>query len=508
MAQARSQVKNWLRQNGYLLFPLLAFAIPLIARAIPEILMGQYLVGFDSLGYYVPNTLGWLDTGVSFWVLMSSAPLVYVILMGVTSLGAPILFSLKVLGPLLLGLLGYSTYLYATKGLSWSSKKGLAVAVLSTLYFVALRVSWDMFRSELALVFLFVALILLRKKSCSSSSSIKNGVLLSAAMALVVLSHQLVAIIMFAIVIASVVCFSLKKNKIELRRILVCSVPAAFLFCLILYINYFVFSSPIMGYSVNYAGGFESLVALSHPALVLDTLGFLVFCYLPLVPFLVFGFKRSSSNLQLKAWMLWICIPLLIAIISPTAFFLGGVLPYRWILLLTYPLSFYAVEGLFAIKWNWSRIAYKVAVCSMIGFLSVSFMVLPNSGALSYFGSYPTYVPRSMLQNTVQLSDCQGTADALLWAKNNVPSNGYLLVHEAFYGWASLTFDSSRLIPYFFVTPSEVADHLQDANSSNPLYLIWWVNGTGWYGQPNVPSSFIELYQSGNMAIYQFNDTN
>ena len=27
MAQARSQVKNWLRQNGYLLFPLLAFAI-------------------------------------------------------------------------------------------------------------------------------------------------------------------------------------------------------------------------------------------------------------------------------------------------------------------------------------------------------------------------------------------------------------------------------------------------------------------------------------------------
>lgn len=466
--------------------------------------MGQYLLGFDTMGYYVPNTLTWLGNGVSFWALMSSAPLLYILLMGITSVGAPIVISLKILGPLILGLLGFVTYFYANKALSWSSKKSLLVAILSTLYFVALRISWDMFRSELALIFLFLTLIILQK----NSHTFRNGLLLSLTMALAVLSHQLVAIIMFAVIIATIISFSLKKKKAELHRIIVCSIPSALLLFLIIYINYFVFSSPIMGYSVNYAGGFEALATASHPELVINTLGFLAFCYLPLVPLLIFGIRRFKSNIQLKAWMLWIFIPILLVIISPNTFFLGGVLPYRWILLLTYPLSFYAVEGLFAIKWNWYKIAYKVAVGFIIALLSVGFLVLPNSGALSYYGSYPTYLPKSMLQNTVQLSDCQDTANALLWAQNNLPRNGYLLVHEAFYGWATLSFDSNRLIPYFFVSPAEVADKLQQNNPSNPLYLIWWVNGTGWYGQPTVPVSFKELYHSGNIAIYQYSMTN
>ena len=83
-------------------------------------------------------------------------------------------------------------------------------------------------------------------------------------MALVVFSHQLIAIIMFAIIIATITSLSLKKKKAELHRIIVCSIPAAVLLFLIIYINYFVFSSPIMGYSVNYAGGFEALATASH----------------------------------------------------------------------------------------------------------------------------------------------------------------------------------------------------------------------------------------------------
>jgi hypothetical protein len=184
------------------------------------------------------------------------------------------------------------------------------------------------------------------------------------------------------------------------------------------------------------------------------------------------------------------------------------VLPFRWILLLTYPLSFYAVEGFFAIKWNWQKIVYKIAVGFIIALLTVSFMVLPNSGASGYFGAYPTYVPKSMLQNTIQLSDCQDTANALLWAKNNMPPNGYLLVHEAFYGWATLSFNSSQLLPYFFSNPADVVGSIHHDNPSGQLYLIWWVNGTGWYGQPTVSASFNELYHSGNIAIYQYSTVN
>jgi hypothetical protein len=113
-----------------------------------------------------------------------------------------------------------------------------------------------------------------------------------------------------------------------------------------------------------------------------------------------------------------------------------------------------------------------------------------------------------MLQNTVQLSDCQDTTNAMLWAKNNMDSNGFLLVHEAFYGWATLNFDSNHFIPYFFGNLTNTVNTLRENNSTNPLYLIWWVNGAGWYGQPTVPTTFKELYQSGNIAIYQYSETN
>jgi hypothetical protein len=504
VTQARVSGKVWFSQNGHLLFPFLAFIIPLIVRAVPEILMNQYLVGFDTIGFYIPNTLTWLSNGVSSWSLMSSAPLLYILLMGITSIGVPITVTLKILGPLVLGLLGFATYYYAHKGLSWSSKKSLTVAILSTLYFVALRISWDMFRSELALIFLFLTLTILQKNRIS----IRNGLLLSLMMALVVFSHQLVAIIMFAIITAMITNYSLKKKKTELSRVIVCSIPAALILLLIIYINYFVFSSPVMSYSVNYSGGFETLATVSHFDLVINTLGFLMFCYLPLVPLFIFGLRRSKSNIHFNAWILWAIIPILLVVLSPNTYFLGGVLPFRWILLLTYPLSFYAVEGLFAIKWNWHKIAYKVAVGSIIGILSVGFLALPNNGAFGYFGSYPTYVPKSMLQNTVQLSDCQDTSNALRWAQNNMASDGFLLVHEAFYGWAMLGFNSSRLIPYFFGNLTDAVNTQLDKNSTNPLYLIWWVNGTGWYGQTTVPAIFKELYSSGNIAIYQYFKTN
>ncbi|HEY4823050.1 MAG TPA: hypothetical protein VIH83_05130 [Candidatus Bathyarchaeia archaeon] len=40
-------------------FGLAAFLIPLMVRAIPEILVGPYPVGFDTIAFYVPNTLDW-----------------------------------------------------------------------------------------------------------------------------------------------------------------------------------------------------------------------------------------------------------------------------------------------------------------------------------------------------------------------------------------------------------------------------------------------------------------
>ena len=481
-------------------FPLLAFFIPLVVRAIPEILMGPFVVGFDTLGYYVPNTLVWLRNGVGFWNFMAVAPFLYVLLMGVTSVGVPIVISLKVMSPLLLGFLGLAVFSYANKTLSWSPKKSLLVVLFATLYFVALRVSWDMLRSELALIFLFVTLIFLKK----DGNPLKNGVLLSLAMLSVVFAHQLIAVVMFAMVLATVIRLYLDKTMVELHRLVVCSVPAGVLFFVIVYANYAASSqfSVIGGFPGQGSGGFMALFGFaSYTDLVVDTLGFLVFCYLPLIPLLVIGARRFKSNLQLKAWISWVLISLLVVIISPNAFF--AVFPYRWTLLLTYPLAFYAAEAFASIKLN----AYKAGVGLMLAILSVGFIALPTNSPFPYYVAFPKYVPTSMLQNTVSLSDSQDTANALQWIQNNMPNDGHLLVHDAFYGWASLTLDRSQLIPYGYDNPEATAQKLIEHGSEYPLYLIWWVNGTGWHGQRTVSSAFRLVYESGRIAVFIYNDS-
>jgi hypothetical protein len=99
VTQVRNPAKNWLRQNGRILFPFLAFAIPFMLRVIPEILMDPYLTGFDTAGYYLPNTLNWMSNGGNFWAFMADAPLMYIAVLGVISTGVPIVFSFKVLAP-------------------------------------------------------------------------------------------------------------------------------------------------------------------------------------------------------------------------------------------------------------------------------------------------------------------------------------------------------------------------------------------------------------------------
>ncbi len=78
-----------------------------------------------------------------------------------------------------------------------------------------------------------------------------------------------------------------------------------------------------------------------------------------------------------------------------------------------------------------------------------------------------------------------------------------MLTHEAFYGWGLTTLDENQMIYYGFGDPVQAAETaIQKGN--NQIYLIWWTNGTGWYGQSTLPTSFEEVYRSGRIVLYQF----
>lgn len=474
------------------IFPLLAFLIPLAVRAVPEILMGPYIVGFDTVGYYIPNVLMWMREGVNFWEYVATAPLFYAILMGLTSLGIPLTLTLKIMPPLLHGFLALAIYFYASKVLVWSYKKSLFVALLATLYFVALRVSWDMLRNELGLVLLFMTLILLQK----DGEEWKHYALLSISMIFVVLAHQLVAVIMFAVTAVTIVRMLFTKRHVEARSLVVTSVPATLLFFLIVYANYMI--SPrfavVSGFPGMKSEGWLALFGFaSYPDMVVSTLGFLLYCCLPLLPFALMGARRLN-NLQIKSWFLWSLVAICSPIIIPDAFIPGG---YRWTLMLVFPMSFYAVEALIRFKSNTRRLLVVFVLLA----LTTGFVIVPYDRAFPYYTLFPYRVPSSMLQNTVPLSDCGDTVNALQWLKSNMHDGARLLTHDAFHGWGLLVLGTDQIIPYGYENPEGVAlEALQDGY--NPLYLIWWTDGNGWHGQPTVPSSFKEVYKSGRIAVF------
>jgi len=188
---------------------------------IPEILMGAYPLGFDTVSYYIPITTQWLTGGFDFWQAMNLVPLFYVILSAVTAMDIPFIVSLKILPSLLHAFLALTIYYYANKGLNWSPRKSLLTSLLATLYFVALRVSWDMLRNQLGLIFLFLTLILSSMVLNKGDAKWKHYILLSLAAVLTVLSHQLAAMLLLVIFAALITRILLKGERAKAKKMLI-----------------------------------------------------------------------------------------------------------------------------------------------------------------------------------------------------------------------------------------------------------------------------------------------
>jgi hypothetical protein len=502
VVNAPNIVKDWIAQKKFI-FPLLAFFIPLIVRTIPEILMGPYIVGFDTMGFYVPNTLMWLHNGINFGDFLATAPLFYTIFMSIVAAGGSPVFVLKVIPPLLLGFLGLSMYAYAQRGLGWSPSRSVFVALLGSIYFVALRTSWDQLREELGLIFFFTVLTLLIYRK---GRSWKNYALLSLVMVVVALTHQLVSVLMFGVIICTVVYNLFRRNFVDSITLILASLPA------ILYFFTAYLSDVLHSGILNYSTSGEATLAnwtgfASYQSILVDAGGFFLYCFILLLPLALVNLRRLQ-NLQLKAWLLLSLILVLVPIAS--------ISPYRWILMLTYPLVFFAAETLGrlrSIKWKRykftvSRIALLYLVLST-AVLSLGYVIMTPDKPFFYFNpnylnSYEYQIPTSMLQNTISVTDCRDTVNVLDWFKINVNANSILLTHTVFYSWALLNLNESQVKSYGFDDPEQSAIEASH-DGYKQIYLIWWINGQGWYGEPTLPSSFHEVYSSGKIAIYTYN---
>lgn len=471
-------------------FALAAFLVPLLVRLLPEVLMGQYLLGFDTIAYYVPVVERWVSGGYGFLQVMAMAPLFYSIVAGFVLAGVNVVWVLKIMAPVLHGFLGLAIYVYARRGFGWGSGKSLLVTSLATLYFVALRISWDMLRSELALIFLFAFLML---SHGWEGESWKRFMALVSVAVLVALSHQLVSLVMFSVIVAFCLQHIIRKEYGSAWRLFLLSLPSIAVFGLVFYSNYVV-SAGLM------FGGTEWLLAFGFGPVrdvLVSTVGFLLFCFLPLLPFVWVGWK-GLKGLGFRAWIGWCLFGVFLGVFASSGWF---PLSYRWSLLVVFPLAFLAVEGFSSFRFRRLR---KV-LAGFLVFLTSVFLLLPANFAFPYFSTvYANYVPSSMLQNTVPLGDCGDVVRVMGWCKVNVNSQGtVLLLHDVFYGWGLLYDGNGRIFSYGYENV-EMAALNASSSGFQEVYVVWWTAGEGWHGMVTLPSSFGEVYRSGRMAVYKY----
>ena len=471
--------------------------------------MGPYVVGFDTMAYYVSTTTLWLHGNVNLGSFIATAPLLYALIIGFVLSGGSVVLVLKVLPPVLLGFLGLAMYGYARRGLGWSPTKSIVPALVGTLYFVALRVSWDAFREELALIFFFVVLMLLVTKAGASEKkfSWKRYGAFALALAAVVLSNQVVAVLVLGVLLFTVVYKLVRESRIDAVHLILFSLPAVLLFFLIFYLSPSVPEYRlIFGFPTTTSDGWLALFGYSsYPAMLASEAGFFLYCFVPLLPLALLSVKLFS-NFQMRSFIALVFVASLIPMVSPS--------DLRIVMLLVYPLAFFVTEGLSRLKSvHWKRfkitslrvgLVYLMLVTVV---LSLGFMVMTPASPFLYFkegvNPYVYTIPTSMLQNTVSIADCQGTVNALQWLKDNMTGSSILLTHRAFYGWALTTFNPDQVFLYEFGNPLTAATTAAQEGYSR-IYLIWWVNGKGWDGQPTVAPAFHEIYQSGEIAIYQY----
>src|SRR3989442_9623090 len=377
-------------------FALAAFLVSVFIRSIPEILVGPYPIGWVTIAFYVPNALDWATGKAGFAQVLGTAPLMYMISVPVYLLSRvnPV-WIFKIMGPILYGSMIWALFRFLRIGLKWPDKQALGGALLTSLYFVTLRISWDLYRNMLGLTFILLSLPLIE-----DMKGPRKQALLSVLIVLAVAADQLTGVIALVLVGARALTALTRNQRDEIAGKVKVALPGIVLFLATAYAGLIV---PGIGLVSQQA----PLPTLTSASL---SLGFLGYAYLALVPLILIGL-RKVSNIELRTWSVF-CIATVVTAILP--FFGPIVESYRWSLLVDIPLCIFAAAGLYKLvesvhpRIGWSRNFHRLIIPTFSAVLIISatlYIALPAQQAMVYYTLYPELLPTSMVQNTIPMSD-------------------------------------------------------------------------------------------------------
>ena len=439
----------------------------------------------------MPSTLDWAAGKDGFLFIIGEAPLRYMFRVPayLVSRVDPV-WIFKVLGPVLYGCMIFALFRFLRLGLSWTVRVAFTSSLLTSLYFVTLRISWDLFRNELGLIFVLLSIPFL---TCPKDH--RSNFVLAVLGLLAVASNQFTGVI-FLVLVGTRALSLMRKSFGEFLRLFKVAIPGTALFLFIIYAEFVSTGSsfPRQPPSAS-AGGVDSSILV------------LVWAYLPVAPFALLGMWRVR-NRDLLAWV-GVCV--VAALVTSVPMWELPALSYRWTILISIPIMVFATVGIGTLSERvhgpikmitfFQRNLLKLFGIALV-LLACLYVFLPAQEAFVYYGLYPSFIPTSMVQSTVPLSDMASLVRSLQWAAANMKPGMALITNATIYGWARDYFPfKDRIVDYGYGISTRGIEMALSAGYSSAI-MIWWAYGEGWYGQASIPNTFVPVHRDGAMEVY------
>jgi hypothetical protein len=499
----------------------LCLTIGFAIRLIPELLAYPNPIGFDTIGYALIMKNGVI---ISDWSqFFASTWLLYAIIVPLYNLfqGNPFLI-LKIIGPLLFGLNVAGVYFFARKMLGWSFKMSLIAGIFFALQLASLRISWDLLRNTLGLGILLFAFAYIKDVGSKRGLALFTGLSL-----LAVFAHEYAAVILFGSVFGLLGWKLVKRQSAySFKWLAIGIIPALSVFMVGLYLrfnpiyfggaasNVLRVNDSITGsqgfYFVNYLQIQNTIDSYSsYWALVLQVGLLFAVLFLPYIILVKKGFFRNSI---LNIWTLLALVGAFGCLILP---FFALELWYRWMFLLVYPFTFYAVYGLAKILRKSSLnlksifslpISHKKAKAMILITLTLGVAYLVTPITLTYANkSVPNITHTEVYFSTdpaIPYQDVKSLTQAINWLNNNLDSSSCVILQNHFSTWGQMYLDKSHTIVNYNSNINYAIGKAYESGFSN-VFFVWWNQPVGW-NEGSVTSNFTAVQSFDRISVYRY----
>jgi hypothetical protein len=499
---------------------ILAFTIGFVARLIPELLSFPYPIGWDTVYYAYRISDGAL---FGYWndVFSTWLPYGVMILLGNLTRLDPFLL-LKIVAPLLYGGASAGVFFVAWKKLDWSVTKSLLTSGFFTFQLAALAVSWQFYRNVFGVMILLFALPFLR-----SDIDWKGTAGLSVLGLLIAWGHELATVSLFFIVFGLLTLSVWRKEKIP-YRLFVAIIPT-----LIIFFGNFLWTSPYAAplernmiwlqdstwahpgglfFLTNYLQVSTPIESYSSYLELLYHVGsLLVLLYAIVSPLIAVGYFRDRV---LGVWTFLLLVGSLGCLVVPfSALLLWG----RWMLMLVFPFTFFAANGLWKAAKSlegvsvskflgWFKVTKKVGiglalVSVIVGGLFMTWTLVDGKYGVIGWGGTFKYVPSTMQSSSVPLRDTEGVIKAYEWLNSNMDSDSSLLVHDVFEFW-TLLYLNHDYTAFIFDSDLEAASNRAVDEGFSSAYFVWWNEDISWYNL-RLSNDWVSVQDYGRISVYK-----